>query len=532
MAEQKVSLNLLGLPISLRFKRMKYARIRINKDCEISVSVPRSYTAAQAKDFILKHESWIRQTLERLRSKLLASDQVRILGKIYKLKFSREVELGTNCGADESLGESGARDCVNWANGDAGDDAGGVNSAHLQSSAGISGSGGDGDDVSGSANNAMGDMGDGACGGTGSEILKFHSGERTSQSSAAGENLKFDLPGNAAQGLAQQSEMRQGGGFINIAVQNGAADADLKFNLAREDASLEGGENLKFNPNALGARGQNLNRDGAQNLAGEEFFKSSRIQTEALEQNGGEQSCSENLKFHLGGRVPQSNDASKFNSASSGEILKFDPAAKGEILKFKPIAGDGISNFKPAVSGEISNFSSVVGEGIPLMSERISKSASKNVPQNVAQSAQAADIERDEPDFTIKNFIQSSKFKDKIFVSGGAIFCESEGEFAAFKKAFALELYLRYIEKFSPRIGRKIARVRVRTMQTRWGSCNHAKGYLNFSLSLIERDPRFVEYVVLHELAHLIHANHGADFYALIAQIMPDFRERIKLGKG
>ena len=109
---------------------------------------------------------------------------------------------------------------------------------------------------------------------------------------------------------------------------------------------------------------------------------------------------------------------------------------------------------------------------------------------------------------------------------------ESESEFAAFKKAFALELYLRHIEKFSPRIGRKIARVRVRKMQTRWGSCNHAKGYLNFSLSLIERDRRFVEYVVLHELAHLVHANHGADFYALIAQIMPDFRARIKLGKG
>ena len=527
MAEQKVSLNLLGLPISLRFKRMKYARIRISKDCEISVSVPRSYTAAQAKDFILKHESWIRQTLERLQSKLLASDQVRILGKIYKLKFSREVELGTNCGTSKNLDDGGAQGCVNWANGDASSGMGGVNSAHLQSGAGISGSGGD---VSGSANNAMGGMGDGAGGGTGSEILKFYSGERTSQSSAAGENLKFNLPGDAAQGLAQQSEMRQGGGFINTAAQNGAADADLEFNLAREDASPEGGENLKFNPNALGARGQNLNRDGAQNLTGEEFFKSSRIRTEALEQNGGElvdtaaqnvfeQSYGENLKFHLGGRVPQSNDAGKFNSASSGEILKF-----------KPIAGEGISNFKPAASGEISNFSSVVDEEIPFMSEKISKSASENAPQNVAQGAQAA--ERDEPDFTIKNFIQSSKFKDKIFVSESAIFCESESEFAAFKKAFALEIYLRYITKLSPRIGRKIARVRVRKMQTRWGSCNHAKGYLNFSLSLIERDPRFVEYVVLHELAHLIHANHGADFYALIAQIMPDFRARIKLGKG
>ena len=448
MAEQKVSLNLLGLPISLRFKRMKYARIRISKDCEISVSVPRSYTAAQAENFILKHESWIRQTLERLRSKLLASDQVRILGKIYKLKFSREVELGTNCSADEVLCNDSERSRVD-------------------------------DDAS-----------DGTGGGTGSEILKFHSGERTSQSGAAGENLKFNLPGDAAQGLSQQSEMRQGGGFINTATQN-----------VFEQSC---GENLKFNPNALGARGQNLNCDGAQNLAGEEFFKSSRIRTEALEQNGGEQSC--------------------------GEILKFNPAARDGILKFDPAAGDEISKFKPAASGEISKFSFAVSEEISVASEKISKSASENVPQNIAQSAQAAEC--DEPDFTIKNFIQSSKFKDKIFVSEGAIFCESEGEFATFKKAFALEIYLRYIAKFSPRISRKIARVRVRKMQTRWGSCNHIKGYLNFSLSLIERDRRFVEYVVLHELAHLIHANHGADFYALIAQIMPDFRARIKLGKG
>ncbi|WP_298956857.1 M48 family metallopeptidase [uncultured Campylobacter sp.] len=458
MAEQKVSLNLLGLPISLRFKRMKYARIRISKDCEISVSVPRSYTAAQAKDFILKHESWIRQTLARLRSKLLASDEVRILGKIYKLKFSREAELGTNCGADESLGDSGVQGCVDD---DASDGAGGVNSAHLQSGAGISGSG---VDVSGS---------------TGSEILKFHSGERTSQSDTASEDFKFNLPGDAAQGLSQQNEMRQGDGFINTATQNGAADADLEFNLTQEGLSLESGENLKF---------------------------------------------------HSDGCAPQNDDAGKFNSASSGEILKFNPVARDGILKFDPAAGDEISKFKPVASGEISNFSSVVSEEISVAGEKISKSASENAPQNVAQSTQAA--ERDEPDFTIKNFIQSSKFKDKIFVSEGTIFCESEGEFAAFKKAFALELYLRYITKFSPRIGRKIARVRVRKMQTRWGSCNHAKGYLNFSLSLIERDPRFVEYVVLHELAHLIHANHGTDFYALIAQIMPDFRARIKLGKG
>ncbi|WP_298787654.1 YgjP-like metallopeptidase domain-containing protein, partial [uncultured Campylobacter sp.] len=325
MAEQKVSLNLLGLQISLRFKRMKYARIRINKECEISVSVPRSYTTAQAENFILKHESWIRQTLERLQSKLLASDEIRILGKIYKLKFSREAELGTNCGASK-IPNDGAQSCV-----DSG--AGGANSAHLQSGADIGGSG----DVSGSANNSMGGMNDGAGSGAGSEILKFHLGRHTSQSSAAGENLKFNLPDDAAQGLAQQSKVRQSGGFIDTAAQN--------------------------------------------------VFKQSR---------------GEILKFHSDGCAPQSSDAGKFNSTSSDEILKFDPTAR-----------DGILKFKPAESGEISNFSSTASEEIPLMSEKISKSASENAPQNVAQSAQAEEC--DEPDFTIKNFIQSSKFKDKIF---------------------------------------------------------------------------------------------------------------------
>ena len=470
MAEQKVSLNLLGLPISLRFKRMKYARIRISKDCEISVSVPRSYTAAQAKDFILKHESWIRQTLARLRSKLLASDQVRILGKIYKLKFNREAELGTDCGADE-VPNGGARDGTSLSN--SGADGASVNGcaggASDCANSGINRAGGIGNNVSctdgmgGGINRGAGGMD----GDAGSEILKFHSGRRTSQNGAASDNLKFNLPVDAAQGLAQQSAMRQSGRFIDTAAQN-----------VRE------------------------------------------------------QSYGEILKFHSDGCATQSGNAGKFNSAASSEILKFDPTARDGILKFNPAVRDGISKFIPAESNEISNFSSAASEEIPLMSEKISKSASENAPQNVAKSAQTAEIERDEPDFTIKNFIRSSKFKDKIFVSGGAIFCESEGEFAAFKKAFALELYLRYIAKLSPRIGRKIARVRVRKMQTRWGSCNHAKGYLNFSLSLIERDPRFVEYVVLHELAHLIHANHGADFYALIAQIMPDFRARIKLGKG
>ena len=65
-------------------------------------------------------------------------------------------------------------------------------------------------------------------------------------------------------------------------------------------------------------------------------------------------------------------------------------------------------------------------------------------------------------------------------------------------------------------------------MRTRWGSCNKAKGYINLNLDLITKKKEFIEYVVLHELAHLVYANHSKDFYALISKHMPDYKARIK----
>ena len=44
--------------------------------------------------------------------------------------------------------------------------------------------------------------------------------------------------------------------------------------------------------------------------------------------------------------------------------------------------------------------------------------------------------------------------------------------------------------------------------------------------------PDAVDYVVVHELAHIRHKNHGKQFYALIAQVMPDYKERERLLKN
>lgn len=91
------------------------------------------------------------------------------------------------------------------------------------------------------------------------------------------------------------------------------------------------------------------------------------------------------------------------------------------------------------------------------------------------------------------------------------------------------ELINQYIAIYSPKIGKEINAIRIKKMTTRWGSCNSKKGYLNFSSNLIQRDIKFIEYVVLHELAHLIYPHHQKEFYDFIASLMADYKSRLNL---
>ena len=110
----------------------------------------------------------------------------------------------------------------------------------------------------------------------------------------------------------------------------------------------------------------------------------------------------------------------------------------------------------------------------------------------------------------------------------GEIYAASLAALENYKKAFAKRIYEHFIAKFTPNVNRKINRVVVRKMTTRWGSCNSRKGYINLSLNLVEKAPKLVEYVVLHELTHLIYPHHQKSFYDFIAALMPDFRSREK----
>ena len=69
----------------------------------------------------------------------------------------------------------------------------------------------------------------------------------------------------------------------------------------------------------------------------------------------------------------------------------------------------------------------------------------------------------------------------------------------------------------------------VRTMTSRWGSCQPQTGKITLNSKLIFYPKEAIEYVVVHEFAHFAHPDHSRAFWALVAEIMPDYKERKKL---
>ena len=67
--------------------------------------------------------------------------------------------------------------------------------------------------------------------------------------------------------------------------------------------------------------------------------------------------------------------------------------------------------------------------------------------------------------------------------------------------------------------------VKINGAKTRWGSCSSKKS-INFSWRLIKADDDVIDYVVVHELSHITEMNHSPNFWAIVENILLDYRER------
>jgi predicted metal-dependent hydrolase len=99
--------------------------------------------------------------------------------------------------------------------------------------------------------------------------------------------------------------------------------------------------------------------------------------------------------------------------------------------------------------------------------------------------------------------------------------------FTQWYKEQAYEVIEKRVNVFSYQYGFSPRQVKISSARTRWGSCS-PNGTLNFSWRLVMAPLEVIDYVVVHELAHLHVKDHSSRFWQEVEKIMPDYKDRRK----
>ena len=154
----------------------------------------------------------------------------------------------------------------------------------------------------------------------------------------------------------------------------------------------------------------------------------------------------------------------------------------------------------------------VSGETLPYLGRAI--------PLTVA----AADVPRPEVRLDRSRFVVVAPHSLDDDARGEATRCA----FDRWYRAQAAEWLEAGVDRWWPRLGRGArSRVLVRDQRRRWGSCSY-DGTLRFNWRVMMLAPDLIDYIVAHELAHLTHRDHSANFWGLMAREIPDVQERRK----
>jgi len=87
-----------------------------------------------------------------------------------------------------------------------------------------------------------------------------------------------------------------------------------------------------------------------------------------------------------------------------------------------------------------------------------------------------------------------------------------------------IKILMNKIKKWSDIIGVSPLKVRIKPLKTAWGIC-YSNGNISLNIKLIKADPKIIDYVIIHELCHLIHHNHSKEFWNELKKYYPDYKE-------
>ena len=111
------------------------------------------------------------------------------------------------------------------------------------------------------------------------------------------------------------------------------------------------------------------------------------------------------------------------------------------------------------------------------------------------------------------------------------VFVRKDFDLDKWKKKEALRIFSEHLEECYNNFTRNIPhpKLRLRKMTTRWGVCNIRTHVITLNIELITKDIGCLDYVIYHELSHLIEANHSKKFWAIVEENCPDYKKWRKL---
>lgn len=125
-------------------------------------------------------------------------------------------------------------------------------------------------------------------------------------------------------------------------------------------------------------------------------------------------------------------------------------------------------------------------------------------------------------------------FESNVKLKGGKIVLSSRKDSTAEKRQLILQDWYRtilrkrvepLIQQWKERIGVTTSFVGIKRMKTKWGSCNPSTGRIWLNLELVKKPPECLEFIIVHELIHLLERHHNERFKALMHQHLPKWSE-------
>jgi len=122
----------------------------------------------------------------------------------------------------------------------------------------------------------------------------------------------------------------------------------------------------------------------------------------------------------------------------------------------------------------------------------------------------------------VDNASQGLTLKNGIFLLERAVLSSARDKFIDFYKIKAKSRLPKHVNQYAKKMGVNPTGVRIQELKNRWASCS-ADGMLNFHWRCMMAPISAIEYIVVHELAHLKHQNHTPEFWYEIEKVLPEY---------